>query len=230
MAFNLAFEEFGLPYRWSVEEYGGLLRTTGGQRRIAGYLAAHGVAEDERDRLAPGLHQRKTAILSSMIGEGRLDARPGVRRLLGELAAAGIVLAVATTGSRGWVEQLLDELLGDFTFDAVVCGDEVAGRKPDPEAYTTALEKLGATPRTAAAVEDSHEGVLSSTAAGLATAVVVNGYTRHHDLSAAGLVLDGFGDPGRPAAVLADPADTRCAGILDRAALSRLIASPSGVK
>ena len=45
VAFNLAFEEFGLPYRWGEEEYGELLRTTGGRRRIDGYLRSKGVDE-----------------------------------------------------------------------------------------------------------------------------------------------------------------------------------------
>lgn len=37
VAFNSAFEAAGLTYRWSVEEYGDLLTTTGGRRRIERY-------------------------------------------------------------------------------------------------------------------------------------------------------------------------------------------------
>ena len=222
VAFNLAFEEFGLPYRWSVEEYGELLHTTGGQRRIEGYLKGQGVPEDERNRLAPALHQRKTAILGAIIDEGRLDVRPGVRRLVDELASAGTALAVATTGSRGWVEQLLAKLLDGVAFDVVVCGDEVEERKPDPEAYTTALAQLGSTPEDTVAVEDSYEGLESATAAGLATAVVVNGYTREHDLAAAALVLDGFGMPDAPATILADRAGTGCSGVIDLPTLGKM--------
>ena len=50
VAFNLAFEEFGLPYRWDEEEYGELLRTTGGRRRIERYLAGQGMRRAERGR------------------------------------------------------------------------------------------------------------------------------------------------------------------------------------
>ena len=223
VAFNLAFEEFGLPYRWSVEEYGRLLRTTGGQRRIDGYLAEQGVDEAERQRLAPALHTRKTAIMSALVEEGRVAVRPGARRLLEELAAGGVPLAVATTGSRGWVEALLERLLAGVTWDVIVCGDEVSARKPDPEAFTTALEKLGSSPGRTAVVEDSYEGLEAATAAGLASAVVVNGYTRDHDLSGAALVLDGFGELDAPAEVLADRAGTGCRGVLDLATLVRLV-------
>src|SRR5205085_5910136 len=98
-------------------------------------------------------------------------------------------IAVATTGSRGWVESLLDRLLPEVTFDVIVCGDDVAARKPEPECFVAAVAKLGVEAARAAAVEDSAEGLAAAVAAGLPTVAVVNDYTRDHDLSAAGLVL-----------------------------------------
>lgn len=222
VAFNLAFEEFGLPYRWDEELYGELLRTTGGQRRIDGYLAGQGVEADERERLAPALHTRKTAILNDLVAAGGVSLRPGVRRLVDELADAGVRLAVATTGSRSWVDGLLGKVLADVKFDAVVTGDEVASRKPAPDAFGEALRRLDITAAPVVAVEDSSEGLESARAAGLATAVVANDYTLAHDLSAASVLLDGFGDPGAPARVLADRAGTGCRGVLDLATLELL--------
>ena len=224
VAFNRAFADFDLPYRWSEDLYGRLLRVTGGQRRIDTYLAEQGVPEDERQRLAPALHRHKTDLLKAMVAEGKLALRPGVARLLEELTDRGCRLAVATTGSRGWVDQLLERVLPRFEFDVVVTGDEVAERKPDPEAFVTALERLGQGPATSMAVEDSHEGLVAAKAAGLACVVVTNGYTADHDLSTADLVLDGFGEPGQPARVVADPHDTGCTGVLDADVLERLTA------
>ena len=223
VAFNQAFADFDLPYRWDEDEYGHLLRLTGGQRRIDSYLAEHGVPEDERARLAPALHRHKTDILRRMIAEGAIQPRPGVTRLLAELADRGCRLAVATTGSRGWVDELLRRVLPSSGFDVVVTGDEVEARKPDPEAFLRSLERLETTVRNTVVVEDSHEGLTAAKAAGLATVVVTNGYTAGHDLEAADLVLDGFGDPGRPARVVADRRGTGCAGILDGDVLERLI-------
>ena len=227
VAFNRAFEEFDLPYRWDEELYGDLLHTTGGQRRIDGYLADQGVAEAERAELAPALHKRKTEILEQMVDEGAIEVRPGAARLLEELAAEGVTLAVGTTGSRRWVERLLRRMLPKVTWDVTVAGDDVTNRKPDPEVFTTALEKLGLDgPDGAVVVEDSSEGVAAARAAGLCCAVVVNGYTADHDLDAADLVLDGFGEPGAPASVIADPHGTGCSGILDVALLRKLLSSP----
>jgi hypothetical protein len=53
--------------------------------------------------------------------------------------------------------------------------------------------------------------------------VVVNGYTRDHDLDAAELVVDGFGEPDAPARVLADRVDSGCTGVLDGAVLRRVL-------
>jgi HAD superfamily hydrolase (TIGR01509 family) len=224
VAFNRAFEAFGLPYRWDEELYGELLHTTGGQRRIDGYLATQGVAEEERAELAPALHRRKTEILEQMVDEGAIEVRPGVARLLKELAAEGVTLAVGTTGSRRWVERLLRRMLPDVTWDVLVAGDDVTNRKPDPEVFTTALEKLGLDgPDGAVVIEDSGEGLQAARAAGLRCAVVVNGYTADHDLAGADLVLDGFGEPATPAEVLADPHGTGCTGILDTVLLRKLV-------
>jgi len=223
VAFNRAFEAFELPYRWDEDEYGALLAVTGGQRRLHHYLEGQGMGSDERERLVPELHRRKTEILSEMVESGRLEPRPGAPRLLAELAARGCRLAVATTGSRGWVDGLLAALFAGVTFDAVVTGDEVDERKPDPEAFVVALERLGVDAAHAVAVEDSAEGLRSAKGGGLATVVVVNGYTEDHDLAAAELVLDGFGRPGEPARVLADQANTGCRGVLDAETLDRLV-------
>ncbi len=224
VAFNRAFEEFDLPYVWDEDLYGELLHTTGGQRRIEGYLADQGVPDDGRSDLAKRLHVRKTEILEQMVDDGAIQLRPGAARLLDELAADGVALAVGTTGSRRWVERLLRRTLPEVHWDAIVAGDDVTNRKPDPEVFTSALEKLGLDgPAGAVIVEDSGEGLAAARAAGVVCAVVVNGYTADHDLAGADLVVDGFGQPDAPAEVLADPHRTGCDGILTTAVLRTLL-------
>jgi HAD superfamily hydrolase (TIGR01509 family) len=228
VAFNRAFEAFDLPYRWDEALYGDLLHTTGGRRRIGGYLASQGVDPAEADELAGALHVRKTEILEEMVDSGAIELRPGAGRLVRELGEAGVARAVGTTGSRRWVERLLRHTLGDVDWDVIVAGDDVANRKPDPEVFTTAVDKLGmGGPGEAVVIEDSYEGLAAARAAGLCCVVVVNGYTADHDLAGADLVVDGFGEPGAPAAVLADPHDTGCDGILTPALLRTVLESTS---
>ena len=223
VAFNRAFEAFELPYRWDEELYGELLHTTGGRRRIEGYLAGQGVAEDERAELAVALHERKTAILEEMVDGGMIELRPGAERLVRELADAGVSRAVGTTGSRRWVERLLRHTLGDVDWDVLVAGDDVTNRKPDPEVFTTAVKELDLDPGGMVVIEDSFEGLQAARAAGLRCVVVVNGYTADHDLAGADLILDGFGQPGAPAAVLADPHEIGGDGILTADLLRTLL-------
>lgn len=223
VAFNRAFAAFDLPYEWDEDLYGELLHTTGGQRRIDGYLAGQGVAEGERAELAPALHKHKTEILEEMVDGGVIELRPGAARLVRELAGAGVARAVGTTGSRRWVERLLRHTLADVDWDVIVTGDDVTNRKPDPEVFTTALKELGGEAGDVVVIEDSAEGLEAARRAGLCCVVVVNGYTADHDLTGADLVLDGFGEPGAPAAVLADPRGTGCDGILTAGLLRTLL-------
>jgi beta-phosphoglucomutase-like phosphatase (HAD superfamily) len=138
-----------------------------------------------------------------------------------------VARAVGTTGSRRWVERLLRHTLAGVEWDALVAGDDVTNRKPDPEVFTTALDKLGLAGGQVVVLEDSAEGLEAARAAGLRCVVVVNGYTADHDLAGADLVLDGFGEPGAPAKVLDDPHGTGCDGILTGAVLRTLLGDGS---
>ena len=48
LAFNAAFEEFGLDWKWNVELYGELLIITGGKERIRHYMEKYVPAELEQ--------------------------------------------------------------------------------------------------------------------------------------------------------------------------------------
>ena len=227
VAFNRAFEEAGLPDHWDVEDYGELLGVPGGKRRLKAYFGQRDIAEAEREELAGRLHARKTAIFTKMARGGEIEARPGVSELLDELQAQGVRLGVATTGSRTWVDPLLDRLFGIERFDAIVGGDEVPEPKPDPSVYRLALERLGLEAPNAPAIEDSAIGLQSAKAAGLRCVVVVNDYTREQDFNGADLVLDGFGSSAVPVPVLADPHRLAPPGHLDVDTLQGLVAGNS---
>lgn len=95
--------------------------------------------------------------------------QPGAAELVAELRAARIPIALVTSTVRPLVEVVLDGTLGRDTFDTVVCGDEVAAPKPDPECYRTAAGLLGAPIARCVAIEDSPTGVASALAAGAVT-------------------------------------------------------------
>jgi HAD superfamily hydrolase (TIGR01509 family) len=216
VAFNQAFTAAGLPYQWDEVAYGDLLRIAGGRARLAAFLSAQGHAADQAEHLAVQLHADKTRRFVAMVEEGQVPPRPGAHRLLRELQEAGATLAVATTGSRAWVEPLLERAFPDITFTLVLTADEVPDRKPDPAVYRRAREALGLDPATSLVVEDAEKGLQSARRAGLECLVVVNDYTRHERFDDALLVVDGFGDDS-PCVVRAGPSQA-----LDRGRITAL--------
>jgi HAD superfamily hydrolase (TIGR01509 family) len=98
--------------------------------------------------------------------------RPGARELLSATRDAGIPTALVTNTGRFLVDIALDVLGLRTWFDAVVCGDEVAAGKPDPEPYLMAARLLGVPVERCVAIEDSPVGVTSALAAGAAVIAV----------------------------------------------------------
>lgn len=205
VAFNRAFAEAGLDWHWSVPLYGELLAVTGGKERIRRYLDAH--RPDVRlpadaDGYIATLHAAKTRHYTEMLAEGAIPLRPGVERLLREARDAGLRLGIATTTTPENVTGLITHALGEAAldwFEVIAAGDVVPAKKPAPDIYVHALERLGLPPAAALAVEDSELGLQSARAAGLVTVVTVNEYTRDHDFTGAAAVLDDLGEPGRGA-------------------------------
>ncbi|MCV7230851.1 HAD family hydrolase [Mycolicibacterium komossense] len=193
-AFNAAFAEHRIDIVWSPEEYGQLLHITGGRRRIAADLRARGFA-DGADELAAAVHRTKTRLFRERILTHGMPPRPGLVDLVTGLRAAGIRMAVATTGTRTWVEPLLQRTLGDDVLDVVVTGDDVRQLKPHPEVYRRALDGLGLPAASVLAVEDSAVGLQAACAAGVATVVVTNEYTVGQEFPGADAVLRGFDGP-----------------------------------
>jgi HAD superfamily hydrolase (TIGR01509 family) len=211
VAFNLAFQQAGLDWDWSVELYGQLLKVTGGKERILYYLDEFNhdfQRPDNLDQFIADLHSRKTAIYTRLLAEGSIPLRAGVLRLIQEARQAGLRLAIATTTTPANVSALLQHAMDEDAeswFEVIAAGDIVPAKKPAADIYFYALEKLGLEADECLVFEDSHNGILSSMGAGLTTVVTVNDYTRDHDFNDAAIVLDQMGEPGQPFKVLQGP-------------------------
>ncbi len=214
-AFNQTFREFGLPIQWSEQEYGQLLQIAGGKERMATlltpeFVAAAGLPADPEGQAAElgKWHKRKTAIYTEMVAAGRMPARPGVRRIVGAAQDAGWTLAVCSTSAEPSVRAILEHAVGAERarrFDLVLAGDVVAHKKPAPDIYVLALERLGVAPGTVLVIEDSRNGLLAAVGAGLRCVMTVNGYTESEDNREAVMVVSSLGDPeGETTRILAN--------------------------
>lgn len=233
-AFNETFAEFGLNVRWSDEEYAEKVKVGGGKERMRTLLTPEFVAAaglpsdpDALNEQVARWHRRKTELYTGIIRGGSVPPRPGVRRIAVAAHEAGWTLAVASTSAEASVRSVLElamgpELAARFS---VFAGDVVRRKKPAPDIYAFAVERLGLNPADAVVIEDSRNGLLAALGAGLACAVTTSAYTGDEDFTGASLVVDSLGDPPPEETVthvLSDPLGVRpgpCVVLADLAAL-----------
>lgn len=217
-AFNETFEEHSLPLRWDEDEYAVRLRIGGGKERMASlfsdpeFVLAAGIPDDDQARtdLLASWHKTKTAAFKRLVAEGALPPRPGIARIITEAVEAGWTVAVASTSAEESVRAVLVNAVGEDLASRVplFAGDVVPAKKPDPAIYRLAIDELGVDPGETLVVEDSRNGLLAATGAGLPTLVTVNGYTREENFDGAILVVSELGEPNRsPVEVLANRHD-----------------------
>lgn len=196
-AFNAAFAEAGLDWTWDAGLYRELYRVTGGRERMRRYAEMRGVSADALSDADIGrLHGRKNAHYAEMVRAGLCPLRPGVERLIRSARARGLGLGICSTSSRVNIEALVQATLppeGLGLFDCVVSGEDAAMKKPAPDAYLKALERLELRPEEALAFEDSLNGLISARAAGLAAVVTPSLYTSHESFDDAAIVLPDLG-------------------------------------
>jgi HAD superfamily hydrolase (TIGR01509 family) len=196
-SFNMAFKIAGLNWHWDKACYAKLLSTTGGKERIARFGAEQKLPQMSVEALAR-LHLSKNQFYAETVAHGGLSLRPGVARVIKDAKDSGLKLGIATTTSRSNLDALLRCCFGskcDDIFDAIVCGEDVRRKKPDPEVYQLCLSRLDVVPAAALAFEDSGVGLKAALAAGIRTVVTPSSYTRNDDFSGAEKVqsdLDSF--------------------------------------
>lgn len=176
-----------------VESFGGSWSTAHAQAIVgnalldsAAYIRKHGGVELPLPEIVDRLLVEVEAAVAREIAW-----RPGVRRLLAELRAAGVPCAMVTMSYESLARSVASQLPAG-TFDTLVTGDQVSRGKPDPEPYLTAARRLGVQPARCVAIEDSPTGVASAAAAGCVVLAVQNqvplarapGRTVLHDLAA----------------------------------------------
>lgn len=200
VGFNLAFKEFGIDAEWSVELYARLLLTAGGKERMTVYFDEFGWPEEQvakfggQQELILALHKEKTRLTSDIVAD--LPVRPGVLRIIDEAMAKGVRLGVCTTSNPKFIDAVLD-LFGPqrkAAFEFVHAGDVVAKKKPAPDIYLLALDTLGLPASDCMVVEDSRNGLLAATRAGIPTLVTTSTYTVEEDFTEAARVVPELGD------------------------------------
>jgi HAD superfamily hydrolase (TIGR01509 family) len=152
-------------------------------------------------RTLAGLDEKPEALMAEAKGrfESLIDTAvqpmPGLLFLLDHLRTLDLPLAVGTSSGRSYAKRLLrgHGLLDRFAF--VLCREDVALHKPDPEIYRTAAERLGFEPSSVLVLEDTPTGLKAARAAGTYAVGVPHEYCPAAVLADADLIVSSLDDP-----------------------------------
>ncbi|MDE7334349.1 MAG: HAD family phosphatase [Lachnospiraceae bacterium] len=101
-----------------------------------------------------------------------LPVKPGVYELFSFLKENGWQIGLASSTREEVVRSEMESIgLLDY-FQVVVCGDMVPRSKPKPDIYLKACELLKVSPSRCYAVEDSPNGILAASGAGMKAIMV----------------------------------------------------------
>lgn len=225
LAFNATFRDFCLPWEWDVLLYRDLLAVTGGKERIRHYCQRffpRFLNEPAAEETIAFLHTQKTRRYTHRVAVGGVLPRPGVVRLIRDLRAAEIRLAIATTTSRVNLDALLATSFPDLpadSFEVIGTGEMVSAKKPAPDIYRWVLGKLDLPPDECLAIEDSRNGLAAARGAGLPVLITECSWTTGDDFSAAIAVLSDLGEPHHSYSIIRSM--LRGIGYVDAVALCR---------
>jgi HAD superfamily hydrolase (TIGR01509 family) len=204
VAFNLAFLEMGFNWVWDEVLYGKLLAVAGGRERIVYYLTAFNSGfsyAGSPEQLADDIYKVKTRHYVALLNSKNITLRLGVLRLMSEVRAAGLRMAIATASTTENVSTLITKMLGQDAlswFDVIATGDLALEKKPAPDIFNYCLQALNLSAENCLVIEDSENGVKSAVTAGIPTIVTYNDYTKGDDFTGALSIFEHLGEPEHP--------------------------------
>jgi HAD superfamily hydrolase (TIGR01509 family) len=108
----------------------------------------------------------------AVLAATQLRLKPGVVELLDFLDQLDMPRCIATSSAHSTVQSHLSAHGLADRFHAVIGHGDYVDSKPSPDPFLTAAKRLGVAPALCLALEDSHNGVRSASAAGMMTVMV----------------------------------------------------------
>ncbi len=101
------------------------------------------------------------------LARGKIELMDGVRDVLDALTAAGVKLAIGSSGTRANLLLTVEECGLDGRFAAIASLEDITRGKPDPQVFLVAATKSGADPLRSVVFEDAPVGIQAAKAAGM---------------------------------------------------------------
>ncbi len=134
---------------------------TGEVRYLGGVAEKYGFPLDLQEA------KRRVYEIYDRLAHGNLQLLPGVKDFIERCREQGLKMAVATSADR--VKMLINLREGGLSaegFDALVTAEDVTHKKPAPDIYLKAAERLGLPPANCLVVEDAPAGITAGKRAG----------------------------------------------------------------
>lgn len=110
--------------------------------------------------------------------ETEASVPPEIPDILFKLRDLGYKIAVCTSADKAKVVHNLRAMcVTEDVFTAIVTGDRIKNKKPDPEIYLTGAELVGVSPEKCAVVEDAPSGIKAAHAAGMLSIGIDTSFT-----------------------------------------------------
>jgi len=143
----------------------------GEDRYIGGVAAHYGFPLD-----VPAAKRRTYEIYLDLVSS-QLEAFPGALDLVHRCRDAGLSVSVASSADEIKVRANLDKIGLPIQFwDAVVVGEDVQNKKPAPDIFLSAAQKLGLTAPECVVVEDALNGIQAAKVAGMRCVAVATSF------------------------------------------------------
>jgi len=181
------FEElFGLKGVRDEDFTAGIGR--GDEEYVRAGARTHGLElSDEQAKAGTRLRER---YFMDALGKSRLPVFAGVLELIdAALASGNFRLAIATSGSFEKSRAIVQSVKVPYEKMVHVSGSDVRRRKPAPDLFLLAAERMGIEPGRCVVIEDAPDGVRAAKTAG-AKCIAVTNTTSADRLSEADLVCD----------------------------------------
>lgn len=167
--FNFVLELGGVPSNEEFESLNGPPLS-----EIVGILKhKHQFASSETSLLATYMQNIEKTYLSNSPTKGAIN-------LLHSAGTLGLKLGLVTSNSRNITTRWLEENHILNLFSTIVTGEDVEKGKPHPDPYLKAIKELSIRANQAVVFEDSEQGYLSATSAGLRTIIVSQSMPNWH--------------------------------------------------
>ena len=123
-----------------------------------------------------------------------LKPMPGLNESLSYYRQREFKIALASSGTKKYIEMVLDRFKIKEYFDVIISGDHVKHGKPNPEIYRLTLNELSVKPSEAVVLEDAEVGIESAKGAGCYCIAVANPNTPTQDLSKADKIINSLNE------------------------------------